>query len=282
MKGGLYFCCGAKNNVVFSNSFINNSQWNAKSGNVNQWDNGTHGNYWDDYEGIDADSDCIGDTPYNITNKNKDIYPLIDPWPLLYPPDEVYVDDDFNETTNGWNITHFDSMGDGINAVTVDGDVYVYDGTYLENLLIDKTINLIGNGSDSTTIDGVGGDCIINITSNNARITGFTIQNGSHGIHVSESNNNIISGDVISNNEDGICLYSSSNNQIDGNIIISNYCSGIHMSNSSINTILNNDISKNDYGIKIENSSEFPKFTGPTKSSGPFIIRIKPSIKSST
>ena len=254
-------CTGSSSskNIIYHNNFRNNKDCNADdAGTTNTWYNKTlkEGNYWDDYEGIDADSDCIGDTPYNITNNNKDIYPLIDPWPLLYPPDEVYVDDDYNETTNGWNITHFDSMHDGINAIAVDGNIYVYDGTYHENLLIDKTINLIGNESDSTTIDGVGSDCVINITSNSVRISGFTIQNGIHGIHVSESNNNIISDNVIFNNEDGIYFYSSSNSQIDGNIIISNNRSGIHMSNSSINIILNNNISNNDYGIKIENSSE--------------------------
>lgn len=75
---GLYFCCGAKNNVVFSNSFINNSQWNAKSGNVNQWDNGMHGNYWDDYYGIDVDDDGIGETPYAISSgENTDNFPLM-------------------------------------------------------------------------------------------------------------------------------------------------------------------------------------------------------------
>ena len=75
---GLYFCCGAKNNVVFSNSFINNSQWNAESGDVNQWDNGMHGNYWDDYYGIDVDDDGIGETPYAISSgENTDNFPLM-------------------------------------------------------------------------------------------------------------------------------------------------------------------------------------------------------------
>jgi nitrous oxidase accessory protein len=76
---GLYFCCGANNNIVYGNIFMNNSQWNADDSLNNQWDDGTHGNYWDDYNGSDADGDGIGDTPYHISDgKNEDRYPLME------------------------------------------------------------------------------------------------------------------------------------------------------------------------------------------------------------
>ena len=81
-RQGLYFCCGATDNIAFHNSFINNSIWNAYDyivGNV--WDNGypDGGNYWDNYNGTDSDGDGIGDTPYNISNdgSKRDRYPLI-------------------------------------------------------------------------------------------------------------------------------------------------------------------------------------------------------------
>ena len=77
-KHGIYFCCGANNNIVYNNVFINNTNWNANDGLKNTWDNGTVGNYWDDYTGVDADGDGIGDSPYNISGgDNKDNYPLM-------------------------------------------------------------------------------------------------------------------------------------------------------------------------------------------------------------
>ena len=77
---GLYFCCGATGNIAFSNSLINNSQWNASDNLNNQWDDGTYGNYWGDYSGPDTNGDGIGDAPYYISEgKSVDRYPLMEP-----------------------------------------------------------------------------------------------------------------------------------------------------------------------------------------------------------
>ena len=78
-KNGLYFCCGAKNNIVYNNVFINNTNWNAKDDPINIWDNGIVGNYWDDYTGIDANGDGIGDTPFLINGGKEDRFPLMQP-----------------------------------------------------------------------------------------------------------------------------------------------------------------------------------------------------------
>jgi parallel beta-helix repeat protein len=46
------------------------------------WDNGypSGGNFWSDYNGQDANRDGIGDTPYMLTDKSGDAFPLIQPW----------------------------------------------------------------------------------------------------------------------------------------------------------------------------------------------------------
>ena len=81
---GLYFCCGGSNNTIVSNIFLNNSEWNSKGYPINHWDDGTYGNYWDDYNGSDADGDGIGDIPYTIIGYinqddiNIDRFPLIE------------------------------------------------------------------------------------------------------------------------------------------------------------------------------------------------------------
>lgn len=92
-KRGLYFCCGATNNLVYHNNFINNSMWHGSDYvGGNHWYNEypIGGNYWNDYNGNDTysgidqnitSSDGIGDTIYEVTNdKTKiDKYPLMKP-----------------------------------------------------------------------------------------------------------------------------------------------------------------------------------------------------------
>jgi len=61
---------GAEFNLIYNNSFINNnvtSQAFDEREN-NQWDNGSIGNYWDDYSGVDLNDDGIGDIPYIISS----------------------------------------------------------------------------------------------------------------------------------------------------------------------------------------------------------------------
>ena len=76
---GVYFCCGAKNNIAYNNAFINNAKWNADDAIGNTWDNGKVGNYWDDYTGKDANGDGIGDTPYLVGGDKGDNFPLMHP-----------------------------------------------------------------------------------------------------------------------------------------------------------------------------------------------------------
>ena len=86
-KYGIYFCCGANNNIAYRNIFMNNTNWHANDGLGNIWDNGAVGNYWDDYTGVDADGDGIGDTPYYISGgDSKDNYPLMEPLIDNNPP----------------------------------------------------------------------------------------------------------------------------------------------------------------------------------------------------
>jgi parallel beta-helix repeat protein len=81
---GLYLCCGAEDNIIFKNNFLNNYEYHSKSNTENKFDYQGFGNFWDDYNGVDYNSDGIGDEAYIVFHNedidvyNQDSYPLID------------------------------------------------------------------------------------------------------------------------------------------------------------------------------------------------------------
>jgi parallel beta-helix repeat protein len=66
----------SSSNSFSGNDFTDNSQ-NAQDASTNIWSINNQGNYWDDYNNYDNDSDGIGDIPYSIPGgSNVDNYPL--------------------------------------------------------------------------------------------------------------------------------------------------------------------------------------------------------------
>lgn len=76
-------------NLFYLNNFIENNNQVQFAFDVNDfWDNGTHGNYWSDYTGIDTNADGIGDTPYTLNLQNVDNKPLMTDPMFEDPPPE--------------------------------------------------------------------------------------------------------------------------------------------------------------------------------------------------
>jgi nitrous oxidase accessory protein len=70
------------NNTFYHNSFVDNSPQVRTQSDTNFWDNDKEGNFWSDYNGMDADGDGIGDTPHILNSDNIDHYPLIYPYDI--------------------------------------------------------------------------------------------------------------------------------------------------------------------------------------------------------
>jgi len=78
-KYGVWIQEASSTNIVHHNNFAN-SILNAYDSAPDLWDNGSVGNYWSDYHGVDADHNGIGDTPYNISGgSSQDHFPLMLP-----------------------------------------------------------------------------------------------------------------------------------------------------------------------------------------------------------
>ena len=78
----------------------------------------------------------------------------------------------------GTGPNNYTKIQDAINDSS-DGDtVYVYDDSspYYENVVVDKSINLIGEDSETTSIIGDRQYFVINITADLVNISGFTVE----------------------------------------------------------------------------------------------------------
>jgi parallel beta-helix repeat protein len=173
----------------------------------------------------------------------------------------------------------YTNIQSAINNANESDTIYIHSGTYSENIIVNKTISFLGEGSSNTIIIG-SGDHTAKVTSNNVVISGLKIQNtigtyyplfldtisgceisnnyvknGGHGIYLKGSYSNDIFNNIIENNNVGVYLSNSDNNTIKDNDIKNNNANGIFINSQSTgNTIYLNDFSDNmdsnakDYG----------------------------------
>ena len=75
----------------------------------------------------------------------------------------------------------YKKIQDAIDNASAGDTVRVYSGTYYENLIIDKSLTIIGSGSSSTIISGNGIGEVAKIMADWTNITGLTFKNGCQG-----------------------------------------------------------------------------------------------------
>ena len=132
----------------------------------------------------------------------------------------IHVDDDnIQGPWDGTFVHPFQLIQDGIDASTEGGTVYVYNGIYYENVIIEKTIKLLGENKSNTTIDSSGSGNVLSIFANHVNITGFTIKNGTNGITISGSSECVITTNTITETVYGLYVENlSQNNDIYNNL----------------------------------------------------------------
>jgi parallel beta-helix repeat protein len=163
-----------------------------------------------------------------------------------------------SEFTVGPSGSDFTSIQAAINRA-FDGDViFVQSGTYLENLQLNKKVNLIGedSGEGAPVIEPVKKGNAIEILANGCRIEGFTIRNieTATGIRINSNENNITKNS-FENNAQGIFLDSAMRNIINHNTITNSSRVGIEIKASNNNLIEENKFSQNSIGIEVDEYS---------------------------
>jgi len=89
-----------------------------------------------------------------------------------------------------------------VNAAHSGDTVLVSAGTYYEHVLVKKSLKLIGESRETTTINGNGSETILRVeTTDNVFITGFSINNGSIGISLYNSHSVTLSDNDLYDND---------------------------------------------------------------------------------
>ncbi len=162
-----------------------------------------------------------------------------------------------------------------VDAASTGDVIIVRDGTYTENVTIDKPITVMSeNGYASCNVAASNGFLFcFYITSDNVTLDGFTIYGSSlGGIRLNNADyctivNNRIGYDASHSNNNGISLNTSHYNLINGNICNSNSGHGIYMGVASNNFVLNNTCNSNNNGIYIDIGVAGNRIAGNTVSS---------------
>lgn len=156
----------------------------------------------------------------------------------------------------------FSSIQDAINAASLGDTIFVYNGTYYEHIIVNKTVTLIGENKRDTIIDGNKTGTVVTVVSNDVNIHGFTMtRSGSTaadmGIHLDGTTGCNITDNIIQGNYEGIRLTDSSGNIIGGNIVKQNrYFNGIHLMYSTDNILSGNIVLINHMGIYLQYSHQ--------------------------
>jgi parallel beta-helix repeat protein len=142
-----------------------------------------------------------------------------------------------NTTSNGKTLYvggsgpgNYSKIQDAIDNASDGEMVYVYNDSspYYEDLIVYKSIKLIGEDRNSTVIAGEGKGQVVNITANSVTVSSFTIQN-----YKIQNNSTQVKSLII---------IQSDYNSISGNILVGNASTGIFIENSQYSKISDNII----------------------------------------
>jgi parallel beta-helix repeat protein len=149
-----------------------------------------------------------------------------------------------------------------------DGDtIYVYSGTYFEDVKINTSIVLHGEDKESTIIHGGGfgsGDGVILVHADNVEITGFSVRNScpywpGSGIRLHNNEQCIVTDNIVSDCFLGISTFITTDAIINMNSV-SDTEFGIYVQGTKLNTITRNTIQDNHCGMYL-NDAYFNEIT---------------------
>jgi parallel beta-helix repeat protein len=184
----------------------------------------------------------------------------------------------------------FVSIQQAINEAENRSTIYVPPGVYHEQVVINKTISLIGENVSTTIIDGGNAGTVVRIAANNVSIRGFTVQNSgwgwyNNGIYVCHTDNCEIKNNFLFHNCHNIRLNCSRNSRVLENTIegtgygirlissfnctaignnVSDCIGGVHLQNATSCVVKRNHFTQNSQGVRLYSPCAYNKIMANT------------------
>jgi len=228
----------SSSNRFYHNNFLRETGQVITDGSQNAWDNGygSGGNYWSAH--ICDGNPSNGSEPYIINEQNLDHYPF------QYP--------------NGWLKVHNANSGKSYATIqeavdakeTQDGHtILVGGGVYGENVVLSKSLTLIGNDRTSSIIESSWPS--VEVHADNVVIQNLSIHSGGLNL-LSDANYCSVMDNLIDNCDTGLTIVGATGTKVLGNVFINNnrvqhgwVSSAIEMHNAQDIYIANNSFDKN-------------------------------------
>lgn len=150
---------------------------------------------------------------------------------------------------------YYDSIQKAINAAETKDNhtIIVSSGIYNEQVIINKSISLVGTSLEGTILEGGACSPVIEVICNNVVIKNFTIRNPVHyayGIKLFRSNSSLLTNLIVKDTHIGLVLFQSNGNEI-LHINTENSSIGILLDYSTKNRLLSNEITECVTGIRL-------------------------------
>jgi nitrous oxidase accessory protein len=144
---------------------------------------------------------------------------------------------------------NFPTIQEAINNAS-DGDtIFVFNGTYYENVVVNKSVSIIGESRGGTVVDGNNSTTpVMWVKTGNISISELCFRNasgGGQGILVQDSLNVAITHCLVHSTTFGINVQGCSNTTISDNALTDNYGHGLELDWSNNLYVINNFISDN-------------------------------------
>lgn len=161
----------------------------------------------------------------------------------------------------------FFKIQDAIDASEAGGEITVLKGTYRENLVVDRSITLLGDGRPVVEGDETIEPLIV-INASGVVVDGFVFAGGSYdrsletvecdsaAVLILSDGSKIINNTISGSPGHGIFIQNSTGHLVSANKIHDNLLAGIRLFGVNYSTIETSEVYRNAYGIFIESSQE--------------------------